>query len=265
MNSSSYDTPLQFPSHAIKPDNKKKVIFCIPTITKPYQVMMDSLQASIPLITAAGWEEGSVYQIGCPYISAARSMMLRKALNAGATVVVFLDHDLSWEPQDLLRLIETEGDVVAGTYRFKGDPEEYMGAVLPGVDRRPQVREDGCIKAYSIPAGFLKISRNAVNHFIAEYPELCYGEKCGPSVDLFNHGVIDGVWYGEDYAFAKRYREKCGDIWIVPDLNITHHQGETPFPGNFHRFLMQIPGGSNSATPEQPEELPPQTLFREAA
>lgn len=255
QNASTYRTPLQFPSHAIKPDTSKKVIFCIPTISKPYQVMMDSLAASIPLIQAAGWEEGAVYQIGCPYISAARSMMLRKALDAKATVIVFIDHDLSWDPQDLLTLIECDADVVGGTYRFKGEPEEYMGAVIPDHDRRPQAREDGCIKMHSIPAGFLKVTRGAVNKFMQEYPELLYGEKCNPAVDLFNHGVIDGVWYGEDYAFAKRYREKCGDVWCIPNLNITHHLGDTPFPGNYHKYLRRIPGGSESSTP-----VPPKTL-----
>ena len=87
----------------------KKVIFCIPSFTKPYPEMMEALEASIPLITAAGWTEGMVGETNNPYISAARSIMLRKALDAKADVIVFLDHDLSWEPEDLLTLIEAEG------------------------------------------------------------------------------------------------------------------------------------------------------------
>lgn len=244
MTASTIDTPFNFPSHAAKDDEKKKVVFCIPTISKPYQVTLDALAASLPLIKSAGWDDGAVYQIGCPYISAARSMMLRKALDAKATVIVFIDHDLSWEPGDLLKLIETDGDVVSGTYRFKGDPEEYMGAIYPGEDGTPIVRADGCIKAHSIPAGFLKITRQGVNAFIREYPELTYGEKCAPMVDLFNHGVIDGVWMGEDYAFAKRWREKCGDIWLIPNLNLDHHTPSASYKGNFHNFMLRQPGGS---------------------
>ena len=102
-----------------------KVVFCIPTITRPYQVTIDSLAASVPCIEAAGWQHAVVSEIGNPYISAARSYMLRKALDAGADVVVFIDHDLSWQPVDMLKLIETEGDVVAGTYCFKNDGEEH--------------------------------------------------------------------------------------------------------------------------------------------
>jgi len=233
----------------------KKVVFCIPTITKPYQVCLDSLEDSIPLITKAGWDEGAVYQIGCPYISAARAMMLRKALSAQATVIVFIDHDLSWDPEDLLLLIEAEGDVVAGTYRFKGEPEEYMGSILQGLDGRPIVREDGCIKAHSVPAGFLKVTRAGVNKFMSMYPELLYGERCNPLIDLFNHGAHEWTWWGEDYSFARRWREKCGEIWVNPYLNLTHHSPDKSYPGNFARWLRGQDGGSESANPDPPESL----------
>jgi glycosyltransferase involved in cell wall biosynthesis len=253
LSTSSYETPLNFPSHALKHVEGKKVVFCIPTLTKPHQATLDSLAASIPLIEAAGWDEGTVYQIGCPYVSAARSLMLRKALDAKADVIVFIDHDLSWDPQDLLTLIETKGEVIAGTYRFKGEPEEYMGALLPDIEARPQVRADGCVKAHSVPAGFLKITRAAVNKFIAEFPELCYGDKCSPGIDIFNHGAWNGIWYGEDYAFSRRWLEKCGDIWIVPNLNLNHHLGDKKFAGNFHEFLLRQPMGSKSANPVPPK------------
>ncbi len=223
----------------------KKVIFCIPTIKRPYQQTLDSLKASIPLIQAAGWEDGLVNEIGCPYISAARSTMLRKALDAQADVIVFIDHDVAWEPGDLLKLIETEGEVVSGLYRFKKEPEEFMGSLIPNEDGTPIVREDGALLAHSIPAGFLKITKSAANKFIEAYPELLYGERHKPHIDLFNHGAHNFVWYGEDYAFSRRWREKCGKIWVVPDLNLTHH-GDKPYPGNFHQFMLRQPGGSEA-------------------
>ena len=244
-------TPRDFPSHALKDEKTKRVVFCVPTIKKPYQCMLDSLEASIPFIQEAGWTDFMVTQIGCPYISAARSMMLRKALDVKADVIVFLDHDLSWEPKDLLTLIETEGDVVAGVYRFKGEPEEYMGALYSSDNGTPIVRDDGCIKAWAIPAGFLKVTKKGINTFIRTYPELTYGDESAPLIDLFNHGVMNHVWYGEDYAFAKRWNDKCGEIWIVPNLNINHHLSDgTEFKGNFHEFMLRQPGGSNDPNRE---------------
>lgn len=224
----------------------KSVVFCIPTITRPYQVCIDSLKASIPLIEAAGWTHGVVHEIGCPYISGARSAMLRKALDAKADAIVFLDHDLSWKPSDLLKLIEIEGDVIAGLYRFKTPEEEkYMGVIEDGPEFLPTVRSDGCIKATRVPAGFLKVTRNAVNKFMQAYPSLVYGEASNPSVDLFNHGAHGGFWWGEDYSFSRNWIDAGGDIWIVPDIDLNHHTQDTEFKGNFHEFLMRQEGGSN--------------------
>ena len=223
----------------------KKVVFCVPTMTRPFKQTLVALAASIPLIRDAGWDEGMVSEIGCPYISAARATMLRKALDAKADVIVFIDHDVSWKPADLLKLIETEGDVIAGLYRFKTPDEvRYMG-VLDDLDGNVQVRADGCIKATLVPAGFLKVTRHAVNKFMQTYPALMYGEASAPSVDLFNHGAHKGAWWGEDYSFCRNWRDAGGDIWIVPDLDLTHHSADQDFPGNYHQFLLSQPGGSN--------------------
>jgi len=225
-----------------------KVVFCIPTVTRPYQVCLDSLKASIPMIEAAGWEHGMVSEIGCPYISGARSTMLKKALDAKADVIVFIDHDLSWKPEDMLKMIETKGEVIAGLYRFKKDSEEYMG-VLDDTrvgDGKQEVRGDGCIKATRIPAGFMKITAGAVNKFMTHYPDLCYGQKFNLSVDLFNHGAHKGAWWGEDYAFSRNWTDIGGEIWVVPDLDLNHHSTEKEYKGNFHKFLLAQPGGSNN-------------------
>ena len=230
-------------------EEKKRVAFCIPTITKPYQVMLDSLEASLPLIEAAGYEHSAVYEIGNPYISAARSIMLRKALDWRADIIVFIDHDLSWQPEDLLLLIQTKPDVVGGTYRFKKEPEEYMGACMAENDGTPCVEIHGdnelnktLIWMQCLPAGFLKITTNAVNKIMINFPELCYGDRFMPLVDLFNHGAHNNTWYGEDYAFCRRYNEKCGKVYCIPNLEIDHHLGTGEvFKGNFDHYLRKLP------------------------
>ena len=227
----------------------KKVVFATPSLSGPTAPYVKALEQSIPLIEAAGWEHGYAEIVACPYISAARATMLRAALDAKADVIVFIDYDVSWQPGDLLRLIETEGDVVAGTYRCKTDecdpPEYYMGTWETDDAFRPVLRaSDGAIKAKLAPAGFLKLTREAVDAFMVAYPELCYGPMHHLSVDLFNHGAFDRIWWGEDYSFCRRWREKCGDIWLVPDLSIDHHAKDKVYAGNLHQFLMRQPGGS---------------------
>ena len=226
-----------------------KVVFCTPSLAGPTAPYIRSLEASIPLVKAAGWQEGYAQELQNPYISAARALMTRRALDAGADVIVYLDYDLSWDPEDLVKLIETEGDVVSGTYRFKKAEEEYMGVLSPTLDGRPIVRADGAVKADWIPAGFLKITKGALAAMMKAHPELMYGDPTRPHFDLFNHGAHNWTWYGEDYAFSRRWGAMGGEIWLVPDLNITHWNGKEAFPGNFHRWLLRRPGGSESENP----------------
>jgi glycosyltransferase involved in cell wall biosynthesis len=235
-------------------DGERRVVFCIPIVNRPFDACVRSLEASLPLIEAAGWTHGYVQILNMPYISAARANMLRAAMDAKADVVVFIDYDVSWDdPRDLLRLIETEGDVVAGTYRCKIDEEFYMGKPVTDAAGYPIVREDGAIKAELVPAGFLKVTKEAVGAFMTAYPHLCYGPKYHPCVDLFNHGAEDGIWWGEDYAFSRRWRAKCGDIWIVPNLGLDHNTKDTVYRGNYHEFLLRQAGGSKSDNPIPPE------------
>ena len=222
-----------------------KVIFATPSLGGPTSPYIKSLEDSLKLIVDAGWEEGYVQEIGNPYISAARATMTRKAIDAKADVIVYIDYDLSWKPEDLLKLIETPGDVVAGVYRYKKETVEYMGNFVAGDDGRPVVREDGCIKASHVPGGFLKVTVGALRHFAKFHPHLLYGDPLNPSIDLFNHGAVDGMWWGEDYAFCRRWTEAGGDIWVVPNMDLNHHAGETVFEGNFHKHLLGLPGGSN--------------------
>jgi hypothetical protein len=236
-------TPLQQVNEARQAPGKK-VVICTPTLTRPHPAYFEAVKAEVPLLDKAGWEHGITWMIGCAYISAARAIMLRRALDWGADVVVFIDHDMSWEPGSIVRLLETDGDVVAGTYRFKTDEVEFMGRPWPGETGRPLCRDtDHAVKMVCVPAGFLKVTRNAVNTFMRKYPELTYGEECHPSTDLFQHGAHEGVWFGEDYAFSRRWNALGGDIWCIPGLNITHHDKERAFPGNYHDYLCSLKKG----------------------
>jgi hypothetical protein len=76
-----------------------------------------------------------------------------------------------------------------------------------------------------------------------QYPQLLYGHPERYTVDLFNHGAHNGVWYGEDYAFSRNWRDLGGEIMLLPDLNIDHHSADKCYSGNFHMFLRRQPGG----------------------
>jgi hypothetical protein len=247
--------------YAEQKQGPKKVVFGIPIpkMQDPHPQTVQALRDCLPLVEAAGFEHGFTFTSGNPYISGARAEITRKALDAKADMIVYLDYDVSWDPQDMVKLLTTEGDVVGGTYRCKVPETVWMGAIhthLEGINEgRPVTREDGCIKARTLPAGFLKVTTAGIDNFMRAYPELCYGPQYSLSIDLFHHGAHEGIWWGEDYAFCRNYEAKCGDIWLIPDMNITHWTFEgkdapaKAFKGNYHEYMLRQPGGKEFGKP----------------
>ena len=214
-----------------------RVALCTPTRDRPHPAFLQALEGSVPLLDAAGIEHSAVFEVGCPYISGARATMLGKALKWGADQIIFLDDDVSWEPSALLRLIEADGDVVGCTYRYKIDEEKYMGKPFVGPRGHPLVRADGAVHMLGMPAGFLRVTRAAVERFMEAYPDLMITADGNRNVDLFNHGAMGGVWYGEDYAFCRRWIQIDGDVWCLPNLDIDHNGRDKVYRGNYHRYL----------------------------
>ena len=235
--------------------SKGKVGICTPSLAGPTAPNVAAVVASLPLIKEAGWSAAEYYhELGNAYISQARSAMLGKAMRDGCDVIVFIDYDLSWKPQDLLTLIETEGDVVAGTYRFKDDKVQFMTALWADQDGNNIYREDGCVLANRVCAGFLKFTRQTVARFSLAYPHLVYKKGDETYVDIFNHGAHEGQWWGEDYAFCRNWNALGGEVWLIPDLDLTHHAGDKAYPGNFKdslaREAKRKANGNSDAAPE---------------
>ena len=142
--------------------------------------------------------------------------------------------------------VETEGGMVAGTYRFKNEEERYMGGLNEAEPGIIPMREDGCLEALAMPAGFLKVTREAVNKMMVAHPELTCGEACNPHFDMFAHGIMEGEWRGEDVAAGLRWWRMGEKVWCKPDLNITHHSMERAYHGNLKKYLERTAGYSMS-------------------
>jgi hypothetical protein len=199
-----------------------------------------TLRQTIRLLQSNGYKITVGTCIGNPYIQAARNTLVKEFRESGCNVFLFFDDDMSWNPADALRLLEAEGDIVGGVYPMDDLPT-FFCKIPSDKYGFPIVRQDGCILAAGIPTGFMKINGQVFDILSKCYPRLAYGD----SHDFFPQGVRNGVWVGEDYAFCDLWRSIGGKLWILPDVDFIHHKKNGNYSGNYHRFLMSLPGGKN--------------------
>ena len=227
----------------------KKAFFGIPAYKGIRCVpFYEALESTINLVQSHGWTTVlSVLQGSC-YVQTARNELVKAFLDTDCDTLFFLDDDISWNPEDALKLLNMDDDIVAGIYPYKTEEEGYPVVIHTDGEGRPTVREDGCLYGAFIPFGFVAIKRHVIQKLWDGYPSLTYWKPEGFNLiefrDLFPQGVKNGRWVGEDFAFCDLWHGLEGEITVVPDIDFTHHGEQQDFHGNYHRFLLGCPGGS---------------------
>ena len=186
---------------------------------------------------------------GDSLISRARSVLVSHFLaHPSATHLLFVDADISFDPDQVLRLLQFDKDFVAGLYPLKqvdwreiparvvhgetleGAALSYVGRTCSGADLRV---EDGFATAQYAGTGFQLIKRSVLERMAAAYPELRFRKvnastnETAPQDHLF--ALFDcmiehetGTYLSEDYSFCRRWQAIGGEIWLDLRSRLTH-------------------------------------------
>lgn len=175
---------------------------------------------------------------GNAIISRARNYMISCFLESNADYIVFVDHDVFWQSGDLIKLADFEEDIVAGAYPYRKDPIEFPVRYLPKAELWAD--EKGLLEVEGCAAGFMCISRNAIETMIAARPDTEYEETAAENKKawaLFDFLKEGKQYYGEDYTFCKIARD-CGlKIKIDPRIPL-NHIGYKTFSGTLGDWLL---------------------------
>ena len=167
---------------------------------------------------------------GDSLVQRARNTIVAKFMaNKSYSHLVFIDSDLEWDPEDVLRLVAHDVDVICGIYPKKMEPVEFPFHPLTNenglCDRNPVT---GAIKIANAPTGFLCVKRVVFERMRKEYPHLKYRllestkEENEWMHAFFDAYVEDGILWSEDYGFCRRWRAIDGDVWCDPSIKLSH-------------------------------------------
>jgi hypothetical protein len=196
----------------------------------------------------SGFNFKVLFKDGDALITRARASLISQFLDdPSATHLLFVDADIGFEPEQVLRLIECGADMCAAIYPIKridwdkvkatieADRPNPAAAALKYVfeveDPHAVTEISGFVKVRYAGTGFLMIRRQALERMCAHYPQLKY--KRDHSVDattasdnrfaLFECMIAeDGTYLSEDFAFCKRWTEMGGEIWADLKSKLSH-------------------------------------------
>ena len=172
---------------------------------------------------------------------------------------MFIDADVDFEPQAVVRLIKSGHDLSVSCYPKKVVMWDQAAEAVKNGDTRPmemvssslvinfgaQHRQvsKGFIEILDGPTGFMMIKRSVFKTLEEKFPELtCRNDHQNRDFDEY-HACFDCMidpknkrYLSEDYAFCRRWQQVGGKIYA--DVNTTlGHVGNLPFSGCLNERL----------------------------
>lgn len=174
-------------------------------------------------------------RVGDSAVSRGRNSLLTDFLAGGATDIIMVDADVSWQAGSLARLASHNVDLVLGCYPSRRDPVAYPVRYLVDDHGRHRLEADpatGLLEIEAGPGGFFRITRACVEAMIAAYGDLWYHDENCPGKKawaLFDFELDKDarLYFGEDMTFCRRYRAIGGKVWLDPSINFGHSGRKT--------------------------------------
>lgn len=217
-----------------------KLFVAMPTYDGKLDVSVtQALMAEQSIAVASGHEFEVRFLPGCSHPAMGRNQLVKEFLESDFEKLFFLDSDLTWDPGEIVKLCHYPREFVGGVYRYKNQNESYPIGWLPDPDGKGLWSDElGLIEVANLPGGFSAISRSAFERVRAFKPEKT-SEHFGQHFYCFYDMKWEqGKLWGEDAGFCKDFKEAGGQVYLKPDVNLTHWDFRpTPYFGNLGKWL----------------------------
>ena len=183
--------------------------------------------------------------IKSPLIHQARNYLTSVFLNSDFTHLLFLDSDVDFEPEAVVRMLVAKKDVICTPYRVKSmEVDKKMYTVELKKDARMEPGE--IIEITAGPTGIMLIHRDVFKKIIEKFPDLKIKNPVFPEpgpdhqyyYNFFDFTFEDGYSKGEDVSFCKLV-QKLGFKIYANTASFTKHHGSYAWGGRFKDALEQ--------------------------
>ena len=148
---------------------------------------------------------------GCSVVSRARNLLVKDFLESNCTDLMFIDADINFEPEDVLRLMAWASDpkkgIVGGVPRTRKSNKVYI-AQLDQDEEGLTMNRMGLVRAKRIATAFMLVRREVFERLVNENPQWDYYDHSSDRNlnAVFDFLVTEEGYMGEDYLFCDRAR-----------------------------------------------------------
>lgn len=195
--------------------------------------------------------------------------------NKDATHLFFIDADIEFNPEDLLRMVAYDKPVIVGAYPKKAvnwdsiitaarNDESENADTIEGHssnyvvnfdfltddqgNRTPQVQiVDNLVKLKDAGTGFMCIQREVIQQLFDAHPEMKYINDINVDnkFEPFMYSLFDTMidpdsrrYLSEDYTFCRLWQNLGGDVYLDPRTAL-NHVGHYTFRGNIRKLFSR--------------------------
>jgi len=231
------------------------IYIATPSYGAPVYWYLHALTSTIPALERAGHQVQWKVLEGCCYVHLARNKLVRDFLMSEADELLFIDADIGWRPEEMLRLAGHDKPIVGAAAPFGIGEPGFPVHAIPAPSGCPLAeKETGLVLVDVLPTAVMKIKRQA-------FMDLAAAKKAPLRIEMDRHTGKERerylsffdfetdnercIEFGEDVTFCRKWMSLGGELWVDPNVTLKHvgiHFRE----GNWHEHLMALPGGASA-------------------
>lgn len=228
----------------------KKILIATPVYRETVPDFTASLMATIHLLNKNGFVVKWAPAVGCCYVHTSRNRLTQAFRDSDFTDILWWDSDIGADPEDVLRLLSHDREIVGGAAPFR------FGGIdgFPAIMKRDKdgyaigLADEGLVAAKIVPTAMLKVHRSVFDkietlgmarlliEYVGDPPKETGRWR---SFFDFEYDELRHIEYGEDVTFCRKCERAGFQMWIEPNMTIRHH-GNSFNTGNLKQFNERV-------------------------
>jgi len=171
---------------------------------------------------------------GNAMVHSARNEVVQRFMKSDYDDLVFIDADISWDPEHFFRLLNHDVQAVGGTYPYKKNDLQF---VMKTADGNPPEADmaTGLLRVQGLGMGFFRLTRAAVQHLWDVSAPFKRHHSDEEFRAVFEFTFNEGYETGEDIAMCVKF----DTVFCDPTI-LLEHSGDRQHFGDPVQWLNAV-------------------------